>query len=186
MSSGIAAPALIDTLRLRLRPPDEADLAALAGLAGERRIATMLSAMPHPYGEAEARAFLAFSADPANGLHLAVERKADRAFLGCAGLNHRDGDLELGYWIGLPHQGSGFATEAAQALVDHAFAAVRAGRLTAWTRMRNDASRRVLHKCGFQFAGQGMRDTLLAGRVAVECYVLERRVWAGLRNWAGK
>ena len=39
----------------------------LVVLANNRRVAEMLARMPHPYGEAEARAFLAMIADRSRG-----------------------------------------------------------------------------------------------------------------------
>ena len=53
----IDCPILI-TERLVLRPPHQDDIAELAVLADNRRVAEMLARMPHPYGEAEARAFV--------------------------------------------------------------------------------------------------------------------------------
>src|SRR5690606_28367162 len=55
-SLAIDCPVLI-TERLVMRPPHEDDIADLAMLANNRRIAEMLSRMPHPYGVAEAQAF---------------------------------------------------------------------------------------------------------------------------------
>lgn len=182
-----AAPApAVATARLLLRLPEKRDVAALARLAGDSRVARMLASMPHPYGEAEAIAFIARARSGEGGRHFIVAAKKTGVLIGGAGLVDRDGAAELGYWIGVPHQGQGYATEAAQALVDHAFGALGLPNLQAWCRVLNDASRRVLHKCGFQFAGIGMRDTLLGGRVATERYVLERRIWAGLKTWTGK
>jgi RimJ/RimL family protein N-acetyltransferase len=176
----------IATARLRLRVPGEHDIAGLVRLAGDRRIARMLASMPHPYGTAEARAFIARARSGEGGRHFAVVGRTDGALIGGAGLMTREGGAELGYWIGVPCQGQGFATEAAQALVDHAFGDLGLPNLQAYCRVLNDASRRVLHKCGFQFAGTGMRDTLLSGSVATEHYVLERRIWTGLKTWTGK
>lgn len=105
------------------------------------------------------------------------------AFIGCAGLHGRPQGLELGYWIGRPYWGRGYATEAAHALVDLAFRASAIERLHVSCRVINSASRRVIHKCGFQYAGQGMLESLAAGRVPVERYVLDRRTWASLRSW---
>ncbi|MBK8456414.1 MAG: GNAT family N-acetyltransferase [Phyllobacteriaceae bacterium] len=176
------APARIATARLVLRPPCAGDVPALARLADDRRIADMLSTMPHPYGEEEARTFVARAAAKA-GQVFAISAGADNALIGAVGLSPKDGGVEIGYWIGRPHWGRGYATEAAQALVDHAFVAHGLATLEAECQTRNAASRRVLHKCGFQYAGQGMRDTLLCGRVAVERYRLARPVWAGLKSW---
>ena len=108
------------------------------------------------------------------------------AFIGCAGLNPTEGGLELGYWIGEPYWGRGFATEAAHALVDLAFRATGVGQLNVSCRVSNPASRRVIHKCGFQYAGQGMIHSLAAGQVAVERYSLDRKTWVSLRSWAAQ
>ncbi|MDQ2705828.1 MAG: GNAT family N-acetyltransferase, partial [Pseudomonadota bacterium] len=105
-------------------------------------------------------------------------------FVGCAGLTARDRGLELGYWIGEPYWKRGFATEAAHALVDLAFRATGIPVLYACARVINPASRRVIHKCGFQYAGQGMMNSILAGQVPVERYRLDRRTWESLRNWS--
>jgi len=167
---------VLSTTRLTLRPPAPGDGMALARLANDRAIAIMLTRLPHPYGLAEAEDFIA-----AGGDHFLV--LSGDTPVGCVGLATRDGETALGYWIGRPFQGRGYATEAAQALVDHAFATLGLARLAAQCRVLNGASRRVLHKCGFQYAGEGLADTLLCGRVAVERYRLDRAVWAGLRAW---
>ena len=139
--------------------------------------------MPHPYGEAEARAFLAMAAASKSGVAYALTRKADGAFVGCAGLNGTDRGLELGYWIGEPYWRRGYATEAAHALVDLAFTRTAVQVLHASCRVINPASRRVIHKCGFQYAGQGMLNSIAAGQVPVERYRLDRRTWTSLRTW---
>ena len=60
-SLSIDCPVLV-TERLVLRPPHEDDTAELIALANNPRVAEMLSRMPYPYGEAEARSFLNSSA----------------------------------------------------------------------------------------------------------------------------
>ena len=118
----IDRPVLV-TNRLTLRSPRESDIAALMELADNRHVAQMLARMPHPYGEAEARAFIAMSALKRPGASYALTLSETGAFIGCAGLNVKDRGLELGYWIGEPYWKRGFATEAAHALVDLAFRA---------------------------------------------------------------
>jgi len=182
-SPRIDCPVLV-TERLVLRPPHEDDIPELAELADDRRIAEMLGRMPHPYGEREARAFVEGTRqNVAAGCTYAVTLAESGAFIGCAGLHGRPQGLELGYWIGRPYWGRGYATEAAHALVDLAFRASAIERLHVSCRVINSASRRVIHKCGFQYAGQGMLESLAAGRVPVERYVLDRRTWASLRSW---
>ena len=176
---------VLATERLVMRAPNEADVPQLVMLADNRHVADMLARMPHPYGEAEARAFLAMARVPRNGgVVYAMTLKENGAFVGCAGLNGTDRGLEVGYWIGEPYWKRGYATEAAHALVDLAFSATDIGVLHASTRVINPASRRVIHKCGFQYAGQGMLNSIVAGQVPVERYRLDRRTWVSLRSRA--
>jgi RimJ/RimL family protein N-acetyltransferase len=180
----IDCPVLV-TERLVLRGPHDDDVPELAELANNRRIAEMLARMPQPYGVAEARAFIAKSRERRSaGCAYAVTLAETGAFIGCAGLNMTDRGLELGYWIGEPYWRHGYATEAAHALVDLAFRSTRIEDLHVSCRVINPASRRVIHKCGFQYAGQGMLDSLAAGQVPVERYRLDRSTWISLRSWA--
>lgn len=179
----IDCPVLV-TERLVLRPPHKDDLQELAELANNRKLAEMLGRMPHPYGEREARAFVEGTRDGSrSGCTYAVALAGNGAFIGCAGLDARSHGLELGYWIGEPYWGRGYATEAAHALVDLAFRATTIERLHVSCRVINTASRRVIHKCGFQYFGQGMLESLAAGRVPVERYALDRKTWVSLRSW---
>jgi RimJ/RimL family protein N-acetyltransferase len=179
----IDCPVLI-TERLVLRPPHEDDVPELSVLANNRRLAAMLARMPHPYGEHEARAFLRSTRDHSrSGATYALTLADSGAFIGCAGLDVRSEGLELGYWIGEPYWRHGYATEAAHALVDLAFRATAIDVLNVSCRVLNAASRRVIHKCGFQYAGQGMMDSLVAGKVPIERYRLDRSTWVSLRSW---
>lgn len=175
---------VVATGRLAMRRPRDDDAATLAILADNRHVAEMLGRMPHPYGQAEARSFLAMEKNRRAGAVYALTLAGTGSLIGCAGLNVTDRGLELGYWIGEPYWRQGYATEAAHALVDLAFQATQANVLHASCRVINPASRRVIHKCGFQYAGQGMMNALVAGQVPVERYRLDRKTWASLRNWA--
>jgi RimJ/RimL family protein N-acetyltransferase len=182
-SLAIDRPVLV-TERLVLREPRESDIAALVMLADNRNVAQMLARMPHPYGEAEARAFLAMARLRQAGASYALTLAGTGTFVGCAGLNAKERGLELGYWIGEPYWKRGYATEAAHALVDLAFRATGISVLHVSARVINPASRRVIHKCGFQYAGQGMMNSIVAGQVPVERYRLDRKTWQSLRNWS--
>jgi len=181
----IDCPVLV-TERLVLRLPHEEDIEAIASLAGNRRVAEMLAAMPHPYSQENAADFVRRAQAGQIGRCVYAITLADSGhFVGCCGINngHPEPGLALGYWIGEPHWGRGYATEAAHALTDLAFRATNTDRLHASCRVTNAASRRVIHKCGFQYAGMGMMDSRAAGRVTVERYFLDRRTWIGLRAW---
>lgn len=182
-SRSIDCPVLV-TERLVMRPPHEEDIPDLVELANDRRVADMLARMPFPYGEQQAREFIRRTAERTEGCAYALTLAESGTFLGGAGLNTTPRGLELGYWIGIPYWGNGYATEAAHALIDLAFRATEVEHVNASCRVVNGGSRGVIHKCGFQYVGQGMLDSLSAGRVPVERYVLDRKTWVSLRTWA--
>ena len=103
---------------------------------------------------------------------------------GCGIATGSGGDPELGYWIGVAHWGRGYATEAARALIDHAFGELGCERLSSRARVSNPASRRVLEKCGFQWTGVALiRIRALKSSAPVDCFRLDRGLWASLRSW---
>ena len=65
-----------------------------------------------------------------------------------------EGVVEIAYGVSPEHQGRGYATEAAAALVDFAFRSGRVRRVRAHTRPAPSASGRVLMKCGFEYLGE--------------------------------
>ena len=65
-----------------------------------------------------------------------------------------DGMVEIAYGISAEHRGQGYATEAAQALVDFASTCAEVRVIRAHTLPDSVASKRVLAKCGFQYIGE--------------------------------
>lgn len=65
-----------------------------------------------------------------------------------------EGSAELGYWIGEPYQGRGYATEASRALIKRAFDDLAIERIYATYKCENTASKRVLEKLGFKYYSQ--------------------------------
>jgi RimJ/RimL family protein N-acetyltransferase len=176
---------LLSTKRLTLRMPRVADIPELVKLANNRRIAEQTRRMPYPFGEDEARAWIEMAAASPDDRAFIVTRRSDGSVLGAAGCAAMDeAHKEVGYWIGEPHWGKGYATEALRAVIDHVFEAQDLERLYGRCRVVNSASRKVLVKCGFQLVGSGMCDSrVLKGLVPVEEFVLERSVWSSLRQW---
>lgn len=175
----------IETARLTLRAPRAADAAALVALANNPRVAAGAALLPAPFAVADARAWIA-AAGQGPGENFVAVARAGRAVVGAAGYGPhlgRDEELVLIYWLGEPFWRRGFATEAAQAVVDRAFAR-GAERLWGVCRVTNSRARRVIEKCGFQYRENGMiHSRALKGAMPVERYVLERSVWASLKAW---
>lgn len=64
------------------------------------------------------------------------------------------GVVEIAYGVDPEYQGRGYATEAARALVNFAFRSGQVCLVRAHTRAENNASMRVLAKCGFEPIGE--------------------------------
>ena len=175
------------TERLVLRPPEPGDAEAIAALANDLRIAEMTARIPHPYTLNDARRFVAAvgGVDLPAETFLAVCAAAPDTLVGVCGIEPAADDVvEIGYWIGVPYWGRGYATEAVRAVIDRAFERPATAAIAASCRIVNPASRRVLEKCGFQLRGEAMvRSIAAGGMVPVLRFVLERSIWAGLKSW---
>ena len=102
--------------------------------------------------------------------------------IGACGVEAREGGAEIGYWIGRHYWGRGYATEAARAVIDHAFGDLGHDALQAGARVSNPASRRVLEKCGFQWTGVGLyRIHAINSSAPLDRFRLDRRLWASLK-----
>ena len=160
------------TGRLLLRRCMPADMPALSTLSAEHAVAENLcTAISHAGGNA-----------------FTIVERDDGAIVGCTGYGpteDRPAAVEAGLWIGTAWWGRGYGTEAAQALIDHAFASGRINALWCSARVTNARARRVIEKCGFQFRGTGMvRSPTRFGAFPVERFVLDRRNWESLKAWA--
>jgi len=76
----------------------------------------------------------------------AILLKSENRYIGRAGL-HSAG---IAFYIARPYWGHGFATEAARAVVEHAFEELKLARIAASVETGNAASVRVLEKIGFK------------------------------------
>jgi RimJ/RimL family protein N-acetyltransferase len=174
---------VLETERLVLRAPRLEDAKAIARLANDRRIAENTTRIPHPYRIADAEAFIGQVNAGDGELALLITRDGEP--IGACGLAQFGGPaLDLGYWLGAPYWGNGYATEAARALIDHAFTALGCQVLQAGARVTNPASRRVLEKCGFQWTGVGLyRIRALNSSAPIDRFRLDRGIWTSLKSW---
>ncbi|WP_316357156.1 GNAT family N-acetyltransferase [Devosia sp.] len=156
-------PATITTDRLVLTTPTLAHVPEMAVLANSRAIHEVLSRLPHPYGESHGRDFVENIARGPEEFAWSILLQG--TYIGTMGLHLLPDQLpELGYWLGQPYWGHGYATEAAQAVVAAArIAGYRALRSRAL--LTNAASRNVLRKVGFIETGEDVdKAGTLAGR----------------------
>ena len=87
----------------------------------------------------------------------AIVHAVDRFVIGAAsfkGTPDADNRVEIAYGVVPNYCGQGYATEAAQALTDFAFADERVQIVLAHTSPESNASTKVLAKCGYKFVGE--------------------------------
>jgi 8-oxo-dGTP diphosphatase len=145
----------IPTARLNLSPPVEADADEIERRVSDPDVALPTANIPHPYPKGGAREWMARSRGASDWV---IRRRDDGALIGAIGLRPPvSGTAELGYWIGKPFWGRGYATEAAKAVIAHGFARLGLRAIWAGARAGNAASIRVQEKAGLTFE----RETLL-------------------------
>jgi ribosomal-protein-alanine N-acetyltransferase len=155
----MTAPQELRTARLLLRSLEGKDISTIVRLAGANEIAATTLNIPHPYTEDDAQSFLAKANEDfhaGRSISLAISVSPGRELCGAVGLNMADAHrhAELGYWIGVPFWGKGYATEAASAVVAFGFGTLRLHRIYAHHFAGNTASKRVLEKIGMRHEGR--------------------------------
>ena len=173
----------IETERLVLRPYTEADFDALHALYADPEVARWLYYGPSTVEETGTRLrrkLGGHTLTEEQGLNAAVELR-DGTFVGdvvlfySAPAEHRS--IELGFSFDPTHQGNGYATEAARALVDWAFG-VGFHRVYGRLEPRNVASARVLEKLGMRHEGVLVENEWVKGEWQSESvYAILDREW---------
>jgi RimJ/RimL family protein N-acetyltransferase len=161
------------TERLLLRPSWPEDSKALYEAVADEAIVRNLALAPWPYTPRDAADFACIE-HPTLYPNFLLWQRTDAAplLVGSCGINNRDGQPELGYWIARSHWGLGFASEAARAVLAVANA-LGHRRLVSGHFTDNPASGRVLRKVGFRATGQTEMRHSRARGIAVPCALFE-------------
>lgn len=147
---------ILVTKRLTLRPPLEVDIDDIALFIGNRNVSRMLARVPHPYFPKDAVEWIErTTANIGAGQDMAFTIHRER-LIGAVSLTGFDGVPELGYWLAEPAWGHGYATEAAAALLAHAFNTRHIDKVRSAAFKDNAASLHVQNKLGFKLTGSGM------------------------------
>jgi RimJ/RimL family protein N-acetyltransferase len=148
---------ILETPRLLLRQTELRDADTFVSELNNYNIARNTARVPYPYHHDDALEFLQFAYHlDSRSCVAAVELKSQPHEL--AGVisyewSEAKQDAELGYWFSERVWGRGFGTEAAVAIVEHAFAVNGHTKLVACYHDDNPASGRVLSKLGFLQVG---------------------------------
>jgi RimJ/RimL family protein N-acetyltransferase len=147
----------LETDRLTLRPFVEEDFEAMHAMRSNPEVVLYL--YEEPFSPEQTRDLLTRKMAVTAWAHEdvwfsgAVVERSSGATVGDIAfhwVSERDRTAEIGFVFDPRHQGKGFATEAARAVVDWAFATAGMHRVVGRTEARNAASARVLEKLGMR------------------------------------
>ena len=164
----------IKTERLELRRWSDEDAGALVPLIDNLKVSRWLTRVPYPYTIEDARDFISRHRDQGAGDVFAVLHEG--AIIGCCSVGG-----ELGYWLGEPYWGKGYATEAARVLVARHFTRTDAP-LDSGYFSANAASKSVLTKLGFEPTRTETAICLASGEdVTIQKVTLTNSCWSALQ-----
>lgn len=148
----------LKTKRLLLRGFQLSDAAAVQKLAGAHEVAEMTLNIPHPYENGMAEAWIStHQKEFETGLTVvfALTLHESHDLIGAMGLiiTQRFNRAELGYWVGKPYWGQGFATEAAVEVLRYGFQILKLNKICATHMTSNPASGKVMQKIGMESEG---------------------------------
>lgn len=181
-----AHPPRLETARLCLRSFAPADATEVQRLAGDQAVAATTAAMPHPYPDGAAETWIATHA-PKWAAHeelvYAITLKATGRLVGAIGLTLTEPHerAELGYWVGVPFWNQGYASEAAQVVIDSGFRILGLVRIQAHHMAHNLASGRVMENAGMSREGYSPQALKKDGQFHdLILYGVVRGDWPGL------
>ena len=138
---------MLTTARLSLRPITAGDADAMMNVNADPEVMRYLTGGRAPSRD-DVNATIARSI---GNRWVATLRHSDEV-IGWFGIAaNAPGERELGYRLARACWGQGLATEGARCVIDHAFTTTDVARVWAQTMFVNNASRRVMEKCGLRF-----------------------------------
>jgi RimJ/RimL family protein N-acetyltransferase len=179
---------ILVTKRLTLRPPLEVDLDDIAEFIGNPNVSRMLARVPYPYFRKDAEEWVnCATANISAGQDMAFTIHRERLIGGITLEGFDDGVPELGYWLAEPAWGKGYATEAAAAVLAHAFTTRQVEKVMSSAFKENLASLNIQQKLGFKLNGEKSIWSLSRGEM-VEAWTTEltRRDFANAGHPVGR
>lgn len=176
---------MIETERLILRPWRETDAESLFKYAKDPDIGPIAGWPPHTSVENSLDVIRTVFAAPEI---YAVVLKDTNEPIGCCGIMFADGlhsaekkngEAEIGYWIGKPYWGQGLIPEAVKALLERSFTELGLDAVWCGYYDGNSKSKRVCEKSGFRYHHTNTDVTSPLGDKRTEhFYVMTRKDYA--------
>lgn len=179
----------LETSRLILRPWLETDAEALYKYAKDPAIGPIAGWPPHTSVENSLEIIRTVFAAPET---YAVVLKETGEPVGSAGIMFNDGthsaamkngEAEIGYWIGVPYWGQGLIPEAVQCLLHCCFTDLNLSAVWCGYYDGNRQSRRVMEKCGLTYHHTETGNTSPLGDIRTEHFMrITAEEWKQLKN----
>ncbi|WP_054752558.1 GNAT family N-acetyltransferase [Piscibacillus salipiscarius] len=147
----------LSTKRLKLRPFTMNDASHVYELANDPAITETTLNIPYPYTLEDAEEWIIMPDDSRkNGIYpFAIVLKEENQLIGAMtiGVNQRHKRGELAYWVGQNYWGQGYATEAAERIVQFGIQELLLHKMWAQALTFNPASAKVMQKIGMKKEG---------------------------------
>jgi RimJ/RimL family protein N-acetyltransferase len=175
-------PDRIDAGTVALRWLTPGDATAVQRHCADARVALATAVIPHPYPDGAAATWIAAMPAARNAgdeYVWAIVPRGARELAGVIGLHLARSPVDnVGYWVGVPHWGRGYATAALSAVITAAFERLPLDAVRATHLARNPASGRVMEKCGMALVATELRAHR-GGDAEPYCVrAIERARWA--------
>ncbi|MCB5941843.1 GNAT family N-acetyltransferase [bacterium 210820-DFI.6.52] len=147
---------ILETSRLILRPWRPEDAPALYQLAKDPRVGPAAGWPPHTSVENSRELIEGVLSAPYTFAVVLRETDGPVGSIGLlfgegSNLPLKEGEAEIGYWLGVPYWGQGLIPEAVRELLRHGFEELGLERVWCGYFEGNDKSRRAQEKCGFLY-----------------------------------
>lgn len=174
---GEAQAPLLETERLQLRPFRESDTETVFAFCQNPNLGN--NAGWPPYQSLEESREVLRKVFIGQETVWAITLKDSGQLVGTAGLlpdpkRQNPGVRMLGYWLGEPHWGKGYMTEAVRAVLDYGFRELRLSLISAACYPHNKRSQQVLERSGFRYEGR-LREAELTADGTVYDYLCYSR-----------
>ena len=160
------------TERLMLRSFTLEDAADVQRLTSHPDVASTTDVMEQPCEDETAEEWIQWchkEFEKGTIANFAITLRTNGTLIGMVGLVFRNhlpyNDASLGYWIGKPYWNSGYATEAAKAMIAYGFREHDIDLIYADYSKRNPASGRVMQKIGMHYAYHLSEDDMIRYRI---------------------
>lgn len=161
---------MIRLQNINLTPPED-----IQQLANNHAIAVNLrETFPYPYKIEDATSFLDLATNGSLGNVFGIYK--NNTFVGCCSLIPQYDvyriNAEIGYWIGEPYWGKGYATEAVRLLIKFAFEELDLLRIYAKIYEYNIGSMKVLEKTSFE------KEAIIKSSVIKEGQIVDEHLYS--------